>query len=121
MPVCLRSSLVVAPNSHSFCSLPFLRQTTMSFLCTFVHINTTTIVINFIYYDTTVENLRHGFLSVIILLFAQFYLWWYQVCGLGRLGTESLPSYHRKQRNYGIYKAKTKDALFAVSSDTYSA
>ena len=35
----------------------------------FVHINTTTFVVNSIHNDTSMENLRHGFLSVIILLY----------------------------------------------------
>ena len=35
----------------------------------FVHINTTTIVVKFIHKDISLINLRHGTLSVIILLY----------------------------------------------------
>lgn len=35
----------------------------------FVYINTTTFVVNSIHNDTSMENLRHGTLSVIILLY----------------------------------------------------
>ena len=37
----------------------------------FVHINTTTIVVKFIHKDISLINLRHGTLSVIILLYVR--------------------------------------------------
>ena len=47
----------------------------------FVNINTTTFVVNFFHSDTSWKNLRHGFLSLIILLYVlllhkQLDRWW---------------------------------------------